>query len=64
MTDRYPDKPSTASDGESFARLCVRLHLELMGEDVGYHETAHEQLSIGESRPGVEFKELKKFRPK
>jgi hypothetical protein len=58
--DRYRDRPATASDGEAFARLCIKLHLDFMGEDVGYYETAREQIELGESRMGVEFKHLQK----
>lgn len=58
--NRYPDKPPDASDGEAFAELCVRLHLDLMSEDVGYYRTALDQLTRGESAAGVEFKHLQK----
>lgn len=60
MNSRYPDRPKSASDGEAFAELCVRLHLELMGEDVGYYRTKHDQITIGESAAGIEFKHLQK----
>ena len=60
MMDRYPDRPATASDGEAFALLCVRLHRELLGEDVGYYPGAREQLILGESAAGIEFKHLQK----
>jgi len=58
--DRYPDKPLQASDGEAFAELCVRLHRDLMGEDVGYYRNALDQLTRGESAARIEFKHLQR----
>jgi hypothetical protein len=35
MSDRYPDRPEGASDGKAFEQLCVQLHRELLGEEIG-----------------------------
>ena len=58
IDDRYPDRPETASNGDAFAELCVRLHRDLMSEDVGYHRSALDQLTRGECAAGIEFKHL------
>jgi hypothetical protein len=60
VAERYPDRPLHASDGEAFAELCVRLHLELLGEDVGYYRNALDQLTRGESAARIEFKHLQR----
>lgn len=60
MPGFYPDRPLTATDGDSFEDLCRRLHWHFFRERIGRHKDRHQQFTIGENPQGVEFKELQK----
>jgi len=58
MPGYYPDKPPTASNGRSFEVLVERLHWLHFGQAIGVFRDRWSQWNIGESRAGVEIKEL------
>jgi len=58
MTDRYRDKPASASDGKMFERLCIDTLLPMIGETQTLNEDQHSQIHVGDTAGGYEFKEL------
>ncbi len=59
MGGHYPDRRPQASDGKSFEVLGSWLRQHFLGEEIFVFADAKSQFEIGESREGVEFKELR-----
>lgn len=61
MSNRYQDKPSSATDGKSFEQLGKRLIEQFLREPVALFEDEYSQVTIGDSDQ-YEFKELQNSR--
>lgn len=59
VESRYPDRPVNASTGDTFAKLCLSIYERLLGLKLDYCDDKASQISIGDTREGYEFKELK-----
>jgi hypothetical protein len=57
MTERYAHRPSSPGDGD-FEQLCMKLLRELLGENPHESTSKDEQINIGDTLEGDEFKYL------